>query len=445
MYHTTSSCLINGRNVAHFFDTDLPKILQIIKTDIQSNNKSIGELNEYMKQQILSYLERRNPERSTPKMSVTYGVDESDTLLYSICEQDSRKKENDSQVVGNAPRVEENAPLVVEQDFRTVENASRVVHNDSQIVENESVPVIEIAIEAGDDLTEDTETDLEAECVASFDINCATQPDSVGNAILKEMKMMNELLLDTKFRLNNFQQETRLQLSQVRDEIASVKNTISLANQQSTDKVQTISQSTDKFSKDMKQANDALHRKLQSVHDTIKKITPSTANMVERMVQNERSERERATTETPQSEKSNNNGSGHERKVREQSPTEQKLDENTDTVDTADISDKTLIIGDSILSGINRRGLNKNTHIKTLPGRKTKDIRLILDSWDMTKYKNVIIYIGGNDMAEGGDPRKAYREIKHLLHEFNGHNCTVYLCTVAPRRDADVVPLNDII
>ncbi|KAH3737849.1 hypothetical protein DPMN_044446 [Dreissena polymorpha] len=358
MYHTTSSCLINGRNVAHFFDTDLPKILQIMKTDIQSNNKSIGELNEYMKQQILSYLKRRNLERPTPKMSVMYGVDTSD----SICEQDSRKEENDSQVVDNDPRIEENAPLVVEQDSRTVENASRVVHNDSQIVENESVPVIEIATKAGDELTEDTETDMEAECVASFDINCATQTDSVGNAILKEMKMINELLLDTKFLLNNFQQEPRLQLSQLRDEIGSVKNTISLANQQSTDKVQTISQSTDKFSKDIKQANDALHRKLQSVHDTIKKITPSTASIVEWLVQNERSKRERATTETPQSEKSNNNGSGHERKEREQSPTEQKLDENTDTVGTTDISDKTLIIGDSILSGINRRGLKKYTH-----------------------------------------------------------------------------------
>ncbi len=64
----------------------------------------------------------------------------------------------------------------------------------------------------------------------------------------------------------------------------------------------------------MKQDNDALHRKLQSVHDNIKKIIPSTANMVERLLQNERSER--ATTETPQSEKSNNNGSGHERKER---------------------------------------------------------------------------------------------------------------------------------
>ncbi|KAH3709184.1 hypothetical protein DPMN_068646 [Dreissena polymorpha] len=48
-------------------------------------------------------------------------------------------------------------------------------------------------------------------------------------------------------------------------------------------------------------------------------------------------------------------------------------------------------------------------------------------------------------MADGGDARKAYREIKQLLHELNGHNCTVYLYTVAPRRDADVVPLNDII
>ncbi|KAH3778928.1 hypothetical protein DPMN_180405 [Dreissena polymorpha] len=146
----------------------------------------------------------------------------------------------------------------------------------------------------------------------------------------------------------------------------------------------------------MKQANDALHRKLQSVHDKMKRIIPSTVNMAERLVQNEHSER--ATTGTHQSEKSNNNGSGNDRKEREQSSTEEQLKVNADIVDTAERSDKTLIIGDSILSGINRCGLNKNTHIKTLPGRKIKDIRLTLDTLDMTKYENVIIYIDGNDM-----------------------------------------------
>jgi len=165
-------------------------------------------------------------------MSVTYGEDEPDTLLDSMIEQDFRNEGNDSQVVANAPCVKENAPLVV--------------YN--------------------------TETDLEEESEASFDIDCATQTDSVENAILKEMKMMNELLLATKFHLNNFQQETILQVSQLRDEITSIKNTISIANQQSTDKLETVSQSTDKLSKDMKQANDALQRKLQSVHDNIKKI-----------------------------------------------------------------------------------------------------------------------------------------------------------------------------
>ncbi|KAH3850791.1 hypothetical protein DPMN_093264 [Dreissena polymorpha] len=114
--------------------------------------------------------------------------------------------------------------------------------------------------------------------------------------------------------------------------------------------------------------------------------------------------------------KSNNNGRGNDRKEREQSSTEEQLKVNTDIVDTTERSDKTLIISDSILSGINRRGLNKNTHIKTLPGRTIKDIRLTLDTLDMTKYENVIIYIGGNDMVEGGDARKAYCEIKQLLH-----------------------------
>ncbi|KAH3850756.1 hypothetical protein DPMN_093229 [Dreissena polymorpha] len=148
MYHTTSSCLINSRNVAHFFDTDLPNILQIMKTDIQSNNKSISALNVYMKQQILSYLERKNPERPSPKMSVTYGVDEPDTLLNSSIAQDFRKEEYNSQVVENAAHVEENASLVEEQGSRTVENASRVVDNDSRIVNNEVVTDIEIETEA---------------------------------------------------------------------------------------------------------------------------------------------------------------------------------------------------------------------------------------------------------------------------------------------------------
>ncbi|KAH3872317.1 hypothetical protein DPMN_035532 [Dreissena polymorpha] len=104
--------------------------------------------------------------------------------------------------------------------------------------------------------------------------------------------------------------------------------------------------------------------------------------------------------------KSKNNGSGHDKKEREQSPTEQKLEVNTDIVDKAYRSDttlKTLLTGDSILSGINRRGLNTNTNITTLPGRKIRDIRLALDSWGMKKYENVIIYIDGNDMAEGSN------------------------------------------
>ncbi|KAH3773753.1 hypothetical protein DPMN_175121 [Dreissena polymorpha] len=333
-------------------------------------------------------------------MSVTYGVDEPDTLLNSSIAQDSRKEEFNSQVVENAARVDE--------------NASQVVYNDSRIVNNEVVTDIEIETEAKDELIEDTETDLEEESEACFDNDCATQTDSIENAILKKMKMMNELLLDTKFRLNNFQQKTRLQLSQLRDEIACFKNTISLANQQSTDKVETISQSTDKLSKVLKQANDALHRKLQSVHNYIKKKFPSTVNMSERLVQNEHSER--ATTGTSQSEKSNNNGSGNDRKEREQSSTEEQRKVNTDIVDTTERSDKTLIMSDSILSGINRRVLNKNTHIKTLPGRTIKDIRLTLDTLNMKTYENVITHFSGIDMAEGGDARKAYREIKQLLH-----------------------------
>ena len=91
---------------------------------------------------------------------------------------------------------------------------------------------------------------------------------------------------------------------------------------------------------------------------------------------------------------------------------------------------RTLIIGDSILKGISKRGLKAQVDIRTLPGRKANDIRTNLQRMDLTSYKNIIIYVGGNDAAEG-KTGSVYTTLRSSISELQ---CQVSLCTICPRR-----------
>jgi len=54
MYNTTSSCLINGKNPQHFFNTDLPNILELMESTLVLNDETLSGINQKMKQQIQS-------------------------------------------------------------------------------------------------------------------------------------------------------------------------------------------------------------------------------------------------------------------------------------------------------------------------------------------------------------------------------------------------------
>ena len=78
---------------------------------------------------------------------------------------------------------------------------------------------------------------------------------------------------------------------------------------------------------------------------------------------------------------------------------------------------KTLIIGDSILKGIQLRGLQKNVSVMIFPGKKANDIRTKLQRFKLTLYENVIIYIGGNDAADGS-LQAVYNTLKTQLNPY---------------------------
>ncbi|MES9883828.1 MAG: SGNH/GDSL hydrolase family protein [Sedimenticola sp.] len=109
------------------------------------------------------------------------------------------------------------------------------------------------------------------------------------------------------------------------------------------------------------------------------------------------------------------------------------------------VSDKTLLIGDSILGGINENGLNKGIHKRSVGGATVRSIISEISNYELTAFQNVIIHCGGNDASNGGDTElfeEHYDQLLSLIKCRNPAN-KVFLCKVAPRGDVDVSPVND--
>lgn len=102
---------------------------------------------------------------------------------------------------------------------------------------------------------------------------------------------------------------------------------------------------------------------------------------------------------------------------------------------------KTLIIDDSILKGINKRGLSDNTDIKSISGAKVTQVSYSVRNLNLHEYGTFINYVDGNN-AVSGNVDDVYTELKEAIKTLQYRNNTVYLCTLAPRSDCDVAPVN---
>ena len=105
---------------------------------------------------------------------------------------------------------------------------------------------------------------------------------------------------------------------------------------------------------------------------------------------------------------------------------------------------------DSILSGINKKGLNRNVECHPISGA-TVDI--LLDKillFDLRCFENIVIYVAGNDapnIKTAHDLETAeekYEQLIILIREKSAES-NIYLCSVCPRGDTSVSDINDMI
>ena len=106
-----------------------------------------------------------------------------------------------------------------------------------------------------------------------------------------------------------------------------------------------------------------------------------------------------------------------------------------------------LIIGDSILSGVNRKGLVQGIECRSIPGATMDTLTEKIKLYDLSKFTDIVVYIGGNDSSRNTDIEYFEEKYEQFLSYVKEKNQTgkIYLCTPCPRGDTDVSDINDVI
>lgn len=106
-----------------------------------------------------------------------------------------------------------------------------------------------------------------------------------------------------------------------------------------------------------------------------------------------------------------------------------------------------LLMGDSLISSVNPKGLNQGVFKHSIPGARIDHIYDQVNVFNMNQFSQVIIFVGGNDASSGTDIEyfeELYEQVIQNLRQANG-TCQIYLCNICPRDDADTTYVNEVI
>ena len=98
--------------------------------------------------------------------------------------------------------------------------------------------------------------------------------------------------------------------------------------------------------------------------------------------------------------------------------------------------DRTLLVGDSIIKGIQERGLQSTT-VKCIRGAKVKNIKDNLKDTDIKHYETIMVHVGTNDCSSDAEQKDATKEFKTMVEYIKTENPTtkIIISSVCPRAD----------
>lgn len=104
-------------------------------------------------------------------------------------------------------------------------------------------------------------------------------------------------------------------------------------------------------------------------------------------------------------------------------------------------------MGDSVLHGVNSKGLQHNVHKHSVSGATIRTMLRDIELYDLKQFSSIIFYIGGNDLSRNIDSDLIEEQYDQLIAIVKSQNpeCQIILCKLAPRGDVDVSVINKIV
>lgn len=381
LYHTMCSCLVNGKQSRRFIDDDLHKIISIVGSSISESGLTVSELNASIKQNLVNVLNKRSMENDESGDDISAYHDTIQSVQFEPTTEDE---------------------LTTDTIPKVIDITDQGPSNTHKIDQVERV-------DDADDIKQGNYCNL-----------------------LKVVEEIKVIVDDLNDKVERHIQNTTNMFSQVRDEMTSIKRQMQCNDRHLNDHIDGVNAVAVDVKDAVSATNDSLVRRLQALSDTVKTISlhldqekPGSSS------QTQNKARRRVNID-------DNIGIQPVREV----PT---------VVDEVEIQpreytpNRTLLIGDSILKGVQKRGLHDMVEICRSGGARIQDVMDKVRELDMTQYKNVVVYVGGND-ASSGQPIPTIRtSLQRLVHILQQHQCHIYLCTACPRRDVDVTAYNSMV
>ena len=98
-------------------------------------------------------------------------------------------------------------------------------------------------------------------------------------------------------------------------------------------------------------------------------------------------------------------------------------------------SNQILLIGDSLISSVNPKGLAPNVIKNGISGGNIDKVSTQMKVYDLKKFSHVVLYVGGNDASSGSDIeyfKEMYDQMIQYVKESN-NQCKIILCSSCPR------------
>lgn len=461
MYNTKCSCLINGKGLATFIETDVQQLLQLVQHKLSAENTSIGQVNSSIRNLVHQYFARNSAEFQSTNES-----DKSSRLISnnSMTMSDEPTKSIAFDTTVNSDNLETSEVTVVTSDegmttdmigeSMMMDHSSKAdeikitpcdTSNQSTNFEIHKVPDnADNSIRSVTTMDSFMQTDV---CINTVDVNVQTDETEQSLLLRKLVAMMNGL----QQTVNSFIQETRLEYGKIKDEVICIKRSVRQSQDQTQETVDSMAESNKVLSSEIERTLQTIHRRVQGIQDQIKSLSirsstelqqtntnntvpkqPVTINPsqnLSRERENKTRNDENWTLHSVPTRQPTRNGTVNERHHRPYQPQPQRK--------------YTLIIGDSILKNIQTRGLNNTTLVRTMRGRKIHDVCDLLNNRLREDVGTVVIYIGGNNAAsDNADINKDTNELKETVKNLLQQGRKVFLSTVAPRSDCNISTLN---